>query len=103
MLTETSLRASLPAIRRALFEAATEISGSLPGEFCKAYVMNRHGKNFLRVDVERPISGLVIFRAWGPESRPFQHHLAVAFGTEGFAYVHRLCDALASPATEKVW
>lgn len=103
MLSSTSLRAALPNIRAAIFESAALLSGVIPGEFRKSYVMNRAGRNYLRVDVEKPVIGPVVIRVWGPESRRFDFALADAMGTEGYAYAQRLAGALASNAIVKHW
>lgn len=102
MLTQTSLKhpRTQRAIACAAFEAASHATEK---QFGKAYVARADGNNILRVDFRLTEGEHGSLMVWGPESRIFIGKVSRSMGLSKFLYIHRLCDALASPATEKVW
>lgn len=115
MITRTSIQhpTALRAVRVAAFQAATdcsatdtrymELDGSRHGV---SYAQNRKGVTFMRADVLIPASSQVAklrFYATGSGNYNYLWEVADAMGAAGFTYLHRLCDALARPAVEKVW
>lgn len=126
MITRTSLShpTALRAVRIACFQAAAdcaattrkqgqhernpypfhaELSGDVHGV---SYASNRKGSSFMRADVILPTGSDLCklrFYAAGSGNYNYVWEVADAMGAAGFTYLHRLCDALARPATEKVW
>lgn len=104
-LTATSLShpTTKAAIRTAAFEAAVGHNKRY-GDASRgtSYVQRKDGGLFMRIDHYKDACGgaLVIY---GPESRNFYGQVRRAMGKLAMDYLENLCNALASPATEKQW
>lgn len=93
MITSTSLKH--PTCKRAIRIAAFAATCA---DYKVEYARRADGYGLLRVDARHP--GCLMFYRGNDllTSRVFD-----AFGWQGFNYMLRLCDALASPTVEKVW
>lgn len=115
MITHTSLThpTALRSIRNAAFHAALDCSaadthylGSDGSRHGVSYALNRKGSSFMRADVLIPVGNELCklrFYAAGGGNHNYIWEVADAMGAAGFTYLHRLCDALARPAVEKIW